>query len=67
MNISIFFNLAVWVLVEWEVVKRESNFTWEFISDVKNSSQRRPMIDTPILSHTALFGVAFDAKIVGHG
>lgn len=44
--------------------KRESNFTWEFISDVKNSSHQRYTIDTQILSPTTLCREAFDAKSV---
>lgn len=44
--------------------KRESDLTWEFISDVKNSSQQGHTIETQI-SRTILFREAFDAKIVG--
>lgn len=44
--------------------KRERDFAWEFISDIKNSNQRRHTIDTQILSHAMLFREAFHAKIV---
>lgn len=45
--------------------KRESDFTWEVISGVKNS-QWRHMIDTQILSCATLFRGGLDAKIVDY-